>query len=89
MAADYKLVKQAQMSAQSEFDQSKTDLELETLLHGQKIVAVKEEVRVLKNQLASEQEKNTVDLWCQKISQKILTTFDTSFYICLKLNYCS
>lgn len=60
LAADFKLVKQVQMSAKSDFDQSKTDLELETLLHGQKIVAVKEEVNVLKNQLASEQEKNTV-----------------------------
>jgi len=60
LAADFKLVKQVQMSAKSDFDQSKTDLELETLLHGQKIVAVREEVNVLKNQLASEQEKNTV-----------------------------
>ena len=63
LAADFKLVKQVQMSAKSDFDQSKTDLELETLLHGQKIVAVKEEVNVLKHQLASEQEKNTVGLW--------------------------
>jgi len=60
LAADFKLVKQVQMSAKSDFDQSKTDLELETLLHGQKIVAVKEESNVLKNQLASEHEKNTV-----------------------------
>jgi len=60
MAADLKSVKKTQMSAQSDFDQSKTDLELETLLHEQKIVAAKEEVNVLKNQLASEQEKNTV-----------------------------
>jgi hypothetical protein len=63
MAADLKSVKLVQMSARSDFDQSKTDLELETLLHEQKIVAVKEEVNVLKNQLASEQEKNTVGLW--------------------------
>jgi len=60
LASDFKLVKQVQMSAKSDFDQSKTDLELETLLHGQKIVSVREEVNVLKNQLASEQEKNTV-----------------------------
>merc|ERR1712037_163331 len=60
MKADLKSVKKTQMSAQSDFDQSKTDLELETLLHEQKIVAAKEEVNVLKNQLASEQEKNTV-----------------------------
>ena len=63
MAADLKSVKKTQMSAQSDFDQSKTDLELETLLHEQKIVAAKEEVNVLKNQLASEQEKNMVCLW--------------------------
>merc|ERR1712086_249280 len=60
MTADLKSVKQVQMSAKSNFDQSKTDLELETLLHEQKIVSVKEEVNVLKNQFASEQEKNTV-----------------------------
>ena len=63
LAADLKLVKKTQMSAKSDFDQSKTDLELETLLHEQTIVAVKEEVTVLKNQLASEQEKNIVGLW--------------------------
>ena len=63
MVADLKSVKKTQMSAQSDFYQSKTDLELETLLHEQKIVAAKEEVNVLKNQLASEQEKNTVGLW--------------------------
>ena len=63
MAADLKSVKKTQMSAKSDFDQSKTDLELETLLHEQKIVAAKEEVNVLKNQLASEQEKNMVGLW--------------------------
>ena len=71
MAADLKSVKQVQMSAKSNFDQSKTDLELETLLHEQKIVSVKEEVNVLKNQFASEQEKNTVGLWFQGISQKL------------------
>jgi hypothetical protein len=71
MAADLKLVKKTQMSAKSDFDQSKTDLELETLLHEQKIVAAKEEVNVLKNQLASEQEKNMVGLWFQGISKKL------------------
>ena len=71
MAADLKSVKQVQMSAKSDFNQSKTDLELETLLHEQKIVSVKEEVNVLKNQFASEQETNTVGLWFQGISQKL------------------